>query len=238
MECENCNDTHSGEYGSGRFCSCKCARGFSTKEKRAEINERVSLKLLGSGNPQHSKQCPICLHTFSTNFSKRKQTFCSGSCRAHGMTEETRLKLSVAVSKARSKGDFKHSSISCTFTFDNKVTRCDSILERTGLTLLCSQYEVKSIRRCSAIIPYHFDRPRHFNPDFEITFVDGSAGILECKTFVSSRPTNKESRPLYFLTVPHKRDALSKFCQKNGLRAFWYDSRAIEEMCPRLESNQ
>lgn len=44
-KCENCNEKHSGEYGSGRFCSKECARGFSTKEKRSEINEKVSKAL-------------------------------------------------------------------------------------------------------------------------------------------------------------------------------------------------
>lgn len=45
--CENCGTVHQGTYGSGRFCSSVCARGFSTKNKRAEINERVSQKLKG-----------------------------------------------------------------------------------------------------------------------------------------------------------------------------------------------
>ena len=45
MICENCKEKHSGSYGSGRFCSNKCARGFSTKEKRSEINFKVSQKL-------------------------------------------------------------------------------------------------------------------------------------------------------------------------------------------------
>lgn len=47
MFCENCYAGHDGSYGSGRFCSNKCARSFSTKEKRAEINEKVSSKLTG-----------------------------------------------------------------------------------------------------------------------------------------------------------------------------------------------
>lgn len=46
-KCENCNYKHDGSYGSGRFCSSKCARGFSTKKKRKEINKKVSDKLLG-----------------------------------------------------------------------------------------------------------------------------------------------------------------------------------------------
>jgi len=47
MECENCKVDHDGTFGSGRFCSMKCSRGFSTKAKRAEINEKVSSKLKG-----------------------------------------------------------------------------------------------------------------------------------------------------------------------------------------------
>mgnify|MGYP001190321898 CR=1 FL=1 len=45
--CENCGLNHSGLYGSGRFCSFKCARCFSTKEKRIEINQKISNKLKG-----------------------------------------------------------------------------------------------------------------------------------------------------------------------------------------------
>jgi len=45
--CENCKNEHDGSYGSGRFCSSKCARSFSTKTKRNEINEKVSKKLIG-----------------------------------------------------------------------------------------------------------------------------------------------------------------------------------------------
>lgn len=47
MICENCEGIHEGNYGTGRFCSSKCARGFSTKKKRVEINTKVSEKLKG-----------------------------------------------------------------------------------------------------------------------------------------------------------------------------------------------
>lgn len=42
MKCENCQKEHNGEYGSGRFCSQKCSRSFSSKIKREEINKKVS----------------------------------------------------------------------------------------------------------------------------------------------------------------------------------------------------
>jgi len=53
MTCETCNITHDGSYASGRFCSSKCARSFSSKEKRAEINAKVSNALKGKTNPRN-----------------------------------------------------------------------------------------------------------------------------------------------------------------------------------------
>ena len=45
--CEYCGKSHSGTYASGRFCNSKCARGFSTKAKRKEINRKVSEQFKG-----------------------------------------------------------------------------------------------------------------------------------------------------------------------------------------------
>lgn len=45
--CGTCEKEHDGSYGSGRFCSNKCARAFSTLKNRAEINKRVSMKMKG-----------------------------------------------------------------------------------------------------------------------------------------------------------------------------------------------
>lgn len=47
MLCESCQKTHDGKYGSGRFCNNVCARSYSTKNKRAEINAKVSAKMTG-----------------------------------------------------------------------------------------------------------------------------------------------------------------------------------------------
>lgn len=45
--CELCGKVMAEYYGSGRFCSELCARSFASKDKRAEINQKVSLKLTG-----------------------------------------------------------------------------------------------------------------------------------------------------------------------------------------------
>lgn len=44
MLCENCNNQHDGTFGKGRFCCRKCSAAFSTKSKRAEINEKLRSK--------------------------------------------------------------------------------------------------------------------------------------------------------------------------------------------------
>lgn len=46
-KCENCSTLIISKYGSGRFCNSQCARGFSTKHKRLEINKQVSLTMKG-----------------------------------------------------------------------------------------------------------------------------------------------------------------------------------------------
>lgn len=45
MKCEKCETEHDGKIGSGRFCSLKCARGYSTFSKRKIINEKVKYTL-------------------------------------------------------------------------------------------------------------------------------------------------------------------------------------------------
>lgn len=97
MICENCNTEHIGEYGSGRFCSAKCARGFSTKSKRAEISQKVSVKMSGrklsnehvknieQGNNFNRKQkieklCLECNKIMLCRPSNGNKKFCTSRC--------------------------------------------------------------------------------------------------------------------------------------------------------------
>jgi hypothetical protein len=43
INCECCGKIHDGSYGSGRFCTQKCSRSYSTKDKRDEINFKKSI---------------------------------------------------------------------------------------------------------------------------------------------------------------------------------------------------
>lgn len=100
MKCENCCREHDGSYGSGRFCSTKCSRGFSTKAKRKEINEKVS-KTLSYGNV--ILKCKYCKEKFEISYTLRHRPFCSQSCSTkftHTGTKrskETKKKISESV---------------------------------------------------------------------------------------------------------------------------------------------
>lgn len=69
IKCENCNLIHDGKYASGRFCSSKCARGFSTKSKRSEINQKVSEKLKGITSKLSKKQILDNIKKANSKFS-------------------------------------------------------------------------------------------------------------------------------------------------------------------------
>lgn len=84
MFCQRCENPHDGKYGSGRFCSAKCARSFSTFSKRSEINEKVSNKLtgikLGHRAPRTTRNCLLCKKNMSLMPSESNRKFCSSMC--------------------------------------------------------------------------------------------------------------------------------------------------------------
>ena len=77
--CENCGTSHTGSYGSGRFCSTKCSRGFSTKAKRKEINEQVkkTFKIKNDNKIILPKFCISCEAELLGNTHKKYCTECS-----------------------------------------------------------------------------------------------------------------------------------------------------------------
>lgn len=89
MKCENCEIEHNGNYGSGRFCSDKCARGFSTKNRRKEINEKVSKSLSGKGHGNVKLICVICEKEFERDWKYRNQKCCSNKCSSKYKIENT-----------------------------------------------------------------------------------------------------------------------------------------------------
>lgn len=89
MICENCKQKHNGSYGSGRFCSSKCARGFSTKEKREEINAKVGQKLKIIREPR------LCYCGKEFVPKNKNQKCCSVECSARQNIKLASLKLKI-----------------------------------------------------------------------------------------------------------------------------------------------
>lgn len=83
MKCKNCNKKEAlkySKYSTGEFCCRECARAFSTKEKRKEINKTLSKLLKGKGNSDINKNCSGCKKEFTVKWPLRKQKFCSQKC--------------------------------------------------------------------------------------------------------------------------------------------------------------
>jgi len=76
MKCENCGSKHNGNYGSGRFCCQKCARSFSTKNKRDKINAKISKTLGGTKWTLKEKKCLYC----GNRLIKNQRKFCNNIC--------------------------------------------------------------------------------------------------------------------------------------------------------------
>ena len=117
-----------------------------------------------------------------------------------------------------------------TKVIDDKQIRCDSKLEYRGLEKLCKEFNVTNVERSTLIIPYIYEEKiRHFNPDFKITLDDGTIIILECKSKISVNKTKKEVRPLYFLTVEQKMEALKEFCLIHKFKCWMFNGSKFLE---------
>lgn len=82
LTCENCENQHTGNYGSGRFCTPRCARSFSTKLNRDAINEKVSRSFSLKPKIRIEKLCDYCNAMFEVAYNKRYQKTCSRTCSA------------------------------------------------------------------------------------------------------------------------------------------------------------
>lgn len=169
-ECENCGTTHDGEYGSGRFCSSKCARGFSTKAKRNEINEKVSKtiknKLLNGEQIGHCKlnldkptrKCK-CGNTIRSN---NKSGYCK-SC-LYGSVE---YKSAISLANKGNTGGYRKGAGRTqggyykTFYFDSPF--------EIEIAKQLDTLNINWIRNTTRFYYIYNDKRRYYIPDFYIS---------------------------------------------------------------------
>lgn len=113
MKCKNCNieDTVKySKYSNGEFCSRECARSFTTKEKRLDINKAVSLTLKGLKRdiPKIEITCWQCTQKVLVKLSKAKQKFCSVSCSSTWLNLSGRGRI-AGLASVKSQGNKKRS---------------------------------------------------------------------------------------------------------------------------------
>ena len=82
--CKNCESKPGvkySKYSSGDFCSIECAKAYSTKNKRNEINLKVSKTLKGRTTALLiNKICPNCSKEFFVKKKHKNQKCCSVVC--------------------------------------------------------------------------------------------------------------------------------------------------------------
>lgn len=79
MKCECCNIIHNGSYGSGRFCTVKCARSFSSSINRKETTKKMQETFKKKRFKSLPRKCPSCLNLFTPLINKN-QIFCCRNC--------------------------------------------------------------------------------------------------------------------------------------------------------------
>ena len=253
--CKYCENTHDGYYGSGIFCSAKCARGFSSQEKRAEINAKVSKKLTGRklgwdnahnrlATPPIIKICKFCKNEFTVMAAHKNQIFCSQQCGAS--CPETKDKLSKKAHERLESGHVVPFGTKCSFVYKDQHIRCDSILEYTCLYYILDNYSVSELDRCKLKISYKNDDGsiRTYNPDFQFTTITGDIVLVECKAinikhFLGSEFTMWRN---YSETGIIKEKVLEKYCIENNYKLLWFnqdtDKKRYRKICKQLRDER
>lgn len=125
MNCEYCGQQHEGTYGSGRFCSPKCSRGFSTRNKRSEINEKVKLKAAIKFPIRFiSVLCKNCKKQFETK--KKTQKFCCRTCATKHINADPIVQEKIRISRLK---EIEKGNVGYGIKTEFEGIRCDSALE-------------------------------------------------------------------------------------------------------------
>ena len=224
-KCESCGIEHNGSYASGRFCSSKCSRSFSTKGKRQDINIKLSKKLKDHFNENNSAikgkwrndkgewvepwyvPCVICGQDTKRHYIET----CSETCyrTLHSNIRMKRILEEGTSSTWTNKGIFEYKG--------TKI-HCDSKLEKAALVLLIDEFGADSVERFENILNFYDDGfARKWNPDFFVK-KNGENYIVEVKM-----PPRENSNSEYFSMIPLKKKALVEFCQRFGYKDMWLD---------------
>ncbi len=212
--CRNCGNDCIIVYGSGTFCTEKCARSYATKSKRSEINEKVSASLKGKDSKLNklahenvSLQCNHCNNFFSVIWRDRNKKYCSKKCWTESdkfkeyltgpkkpLTVEQRNKLSLAIKNYyKNNPDVKRGGgKSKWFSYNGiKVQGTYELRTCKILDLWTSSKKIKNWEYTKDRIEYvgHDGKWHNYLLDFKIFENDDTFWYLETKGFI--RPNDE-----------------------------------------------
>lgn len=157
--CKNCGKEFTekySKYSNGKFCCRKCARSYSTKEKRKDINKKISndtilkYKAIYEKNP---KICPICNKIIP--YEKKRFKTCSYECGK---------KLAVLHCDYSNCGGYRKNGGFGKHGY-YKGIYCDSTYELAYL-IYCLDHNI-DIKRCNETFEYEYEGKKHkYHPDF------------------------------------------------------------------------
>lgn len=226
------------KYASGRFCNQKCAMGFSTRSKRAEINAKVRGTVLKKGEVSMAGSevapCPTCGKDFKT-YRNRNQVFCSNKCSA--TNPETREAKSQRRIQDLISGKASAKAIRCLYPFAGGHLKCYSKLEYSCLEYFERKYSVIGMQRCEVVLRYEDgDIVRRYLPDFYIQTTEGDF-IVECKSVMyDSSISAKWFR--YREAAPLKEAALREYALAHQIQAFWYLPNTPDSNYHRIKTSE
>lgn len=148
MKCEMCQKDITSCYGSGRFCSSYCARGFSTSKNRDEISMKVSKTLT---KPLKFISCGSCGTSLQKGLHKK---YCNQACqnadealkrlRSTSLSKTLKAKFANNLelrTRMREIGRFGGFGTRCK---TESGINCDSLFEKRGFEIL-EFYSIKFI---------------------------------------------------------------------------------------------
>lgn len=267
MKCKNCeckDAVRYSKYSNGEFCCKECARAYSTKNKRKEINKKVSNKLVGKVFTERylkkeekncmkkgiyqkiEYECKICqnckevfLSGSKTSKSSHKRKFCSLKC-AREYTNKSYKKRNSQSFKMLEKamnGTIKNKAIKCKYFFKEKMIVCDSKVEYSCLDFFEKKYKVIDINRSDVIIEYEYEKTiRRYNPDFLITTSIG-VFLVECKTFIKNKFLDDKWRK-YNEISKIKKEKLEIYAKENNMESFWFTKELHRKFYDSLKNRK
>jgi len=237
MKCEYCTREHDGKYATGRFCSARCSRSFSTKGKREIINRKISEKIKQYFSVRENREKLSKIASLNKHTQETKEKIAKGvkkHLKEHPRksykitkkwTDERRQRNSQLMIDRIINGKIKLTSKRCEYVFKDKLIRCDSKVEYSCLNYFEKEFNVQEISRCNFSIKYDYKgSTKNYVPDFIIK-TNNQIFIVECKQFFwDNRIKNSlyGKWKFYYESFEYKKKALEEFCQQRGHKAFFY----------------